>query len=137
MLHMAKLRVLVGARVSHVQGPEKISHVVQQEAGAKWAKDHGHDVVGTVEDLGVSASVSPFARDDLGPWLSPEKAHEWDVLMLLCQRERLVSGDLMLPGSLLGVHSSVDHINKVAFEDASGATGALSRLLACDEFLRG
>jgi DNA invertase Pin-like site-specific DNA recombinase len=78
---MTTLRVLVGARVSHVQGPEKISHVVQQEAGAKWAKDHGHGVVGTVEDLGVSASISPFARDDLGAWLSPEKAHEWDVLV--------------------------------------------------------
>jgi hypothetical protein len=58
-------------------------------------------------------------------------------LMLLCQRERLVSGDLVLPGGLIGVHGSVDHIDKVAFEDASGATGTFGGLLAGDEFLRG
>jgi hypothetical protein len=57
--------------------------------------------------------------------------------MLLCQRERLVSGDLVLPGGLIGVHGSVDHIDKVAFEDASGATGTFGGLLAGDEFLRG
>lgn len=66
---------------THVQGPQKVSHEVQLEAGEKWAKDHGHEIVGTVQDLGVSASISPFEREDLGPWLSPEKSHEWDVLV--------------------------------------------------------
>ncbi|VBA57640.1 hypothetical protein LAUMK191_04109 [Mycobacterium attenuatum] len=29
----------------------------------------------------MSASVSPFDRPDLGPWLTDEKAQEWDVLV--------------------------------------------------------
>ena len=75
------LRALVGARVSHVQGPQKVSHIAQQETGLKWVAEHGHTVVGTLTDLGVSASVSPFDRPDLGPWLSDDKSHEWDVLV--------------------------------------------------------
>jgi site-specific DNA recombinase len=75
------LRALVGARVSALQGPQKVSHIAQQETGAKWATEHGHEITGSIQDLGVSASVSPFERPDLGPWLSPEKAHEWDVLV--------------------------------------------------------
>ncbi len=43
--------------------------------------ERGHTVAGTIQDLGVSASVSPFDRPDLGPWLTEEKAHEWDVLV--------------------------------------------------------
>jgi site-specific DNA recombinase len=76
-----QLRALVGARVSHVQGPQKVSHVAQQETGLKWVAEHGHAVVGTIHDLGVSASVNPFERPDLGPWLADDKAHEWDVLV--------------------------------------------------------
>jgi DNA invertase Pin-like site-specific DNA recombinase len=64
-----------------VQGPQKVSHIAQQETGAKWVAEHGHDVVGTIHDLGVSASVSPFDRPDLGPWLTDERIHEWDVLV--------------------------------------------------------
>jgi site-specific DNA recombinase len=75
------LRALVGARVSVVQGPQKVSHIAQQETGAKWVAEHKHDVVGTIHDLGVSASVSPFDRPDLGPWLTDEKSDEWDVLV--------------------------------------------------------
>jgi site-specific DNA recombinase len=65
----------------HVQGPQKVSHIAQQESGLKWAAEHKHKVVGTIQDLGVSASVSPFDRPDLGPWLTDEKSHEWDVLV--------------------------------------------------------
>jgi len=77
----SQLRCLVGARVSVVQGPQKVSHIAQQETGAKWVAEQGHTVVGTFQDLGVSASVSPFDRPDLGPWLAAEKSHEWDVLV--------------------------------------------------------
>jgi site-specific DNA recombinase len=76
-----QLRALVGARVSHVQGPQKVSHIAQQETGLKWVAEHGHTVVGTIHDLGVSASVNPFERPDLGPWLADERQHEWDVLV--------------------------------------------------------
>lgn len=75
------LRALVGARVSHVQGPQKVSHIAQQETGLKWVAEHGHTVVGTLQDLGVSATVKPADRPDLGPWLADDKAHEWDVLV--------------------------------------------------------
>jgi site-specific DNA recombinase len=76
-----QLRALVGARVSHVQGPQKVSHIAQQETGLKWVAEHGHTVAGTIQDLGVSASVNPFERPDLGPWLADDKQHEWDVLV--------------------------------------------------------
>jgi site-specific DNA recombinase len=75
------LRALVGARVSHVQGPQKVSHIAQHETGLKWVAEHGHTVVGTIQDLGVSATVNPFDRPDLGPWLAEDKAHEWDLLV--------------------------------------------------------
>jgi DNA invertase Pin-like site-specific DNA recombinase len=76
-----QLRALVGARVSHVSGLQKVSHIAQQETGLKWVAEHGHTVVGTIQDLGVSASVSPFERPDLGPWLADDKQHEWQVLV--------------------------------------------------------
>jgi site-specific DNA recombinase len=44
------LRALVGARVSHAQGPQKVSHIAQQECGLKWVSDHGHSVVETFAD---------------------------------------------------------------------------------------
>ncbi len=76
-----QLRAVVGARVSVVQGPQKVSHIAQREAGMKWVAEHGHTVVGTIQDLGVSASINPFERPDLGPWLTEEKSHEWDALV--------------------------------------------------------
>ncbi|ERB55589.1 hypothetical protein N806_31130 [Rhodococcus sp. P27] len=75
------LKALVGARVSVVQGPQKVSHIAQQETGAKWVAEHGHTIVGTFQDLDVSATVSPFERPDLGPWLTEEKSHQWDILV--------------------------------------------------------
>lgn len=77
----ARLRALVGARVSVLQGPQKVSHVAQIETATKWAEGKGYDVVGTIEDLGVSASVSPFDRPDLGPWLDAQRAGDWDALV--------------------------------------------------------
>ncbi|MBX7435532.1 recombinase family protein [Mycobacterium sp. Y57] len=75
------LRALVGARVSVVQGPQKVSHLAQLETATKWAKDKGYEVVGTFEDLGVSAEKRPEDRPDLGPWLTDEGAAEWDVIV--------------------------------------------------------
>ncbi|QIS08218.1 recombinase family protein [Nocardia arthritidis] len=75
------LRAIVGARVSHVQGPQKVSHIAQHATGNKWADDNGAAVVGTFQDLDVSASVSPFERPDLGQWFKEENAHAWDVMV--------------------------------------------------------
>lgn len=83
---MRQLRCLVGARVSHladaVETTSKVSHLAQTEEGQRWALAQGYTVVGTFEDLGVSAGkTTPFERPDLGQWLAPERLHEWDVLV--------------------------------------------------------
>ncbi len=42
----------------------------------------GARIVGTFEDLDVSATVSPFQRPDLGPWLDDkQRGSEWDVII--------------------------------------------------------
>jgi len=76
-----KLRALVGARVSVVQGPQKVSHLAQIESATKWAEAKGYEIVGTFEDLGVSAEKRPEDRPDLGPWLTDEGAARWDVIV--------------------------------------------------------
>lgn len=74
------LRAVVGARVSVVKGVEKVSHLVQKEAGQRYADRSGWEVVGYFQDLDVSAEVRPFDRPDLGPWLR-EKASLWDAMI--------------------------------------------------------
>lgn len=76
-----QLRALVGARVSHVQGPQKVSHIAQLETTTKWAESKGYKIVGQFEDLGVSAEKRPEDRPDLGQWLTDERSHEWDVIV--------------------------------------------------------
>lgn len=78
---MSALRALVGARVSHVQGEEKTSHISQRTKGAAYAESQGWEVVGTFEDLDVSAiKLSPFERPDLKTWLT-DRAFDWDALI--------------------------------------------------------
>lgn len=76
-----QLRAVVGARVSVLKGDEKVSHVAQRESGVRWATSQGWPIVGEFEDLDVSATVSPFDRPDLGPWLTDEQAYSWDVMI--------------------------------------------------------
>lgn len=76
------LRCIVGARVSVLTGPQKVSQLAQIETGASWVGRNDGEVIGTFEDLGVSATVPPPARPDLGPWLTdPEKVQEWDAIV--------------------------------------------------------
>ncbi|PQE02834.1 recombinase family protein [Mycobacterium sp. EPG1] len=75
------LRALVGARVSVVQGPQKVSHEAQIESTTRWAASKGYEVVGTFQDLGVSAEKRPEDRPELGRWLTDEGATEWDVIV--------------------------------------------------------
>jgi DNA invertase Pin-like site-specific DNA recombinase len=75
------LRAIVGARVSVVQGPQKVSHIAQIETATKWAETRGYEIVGTFEDLGVSAEKPPHERPDLGPWLTEEGSSQWDVIV--------------------------------------------------------
>ncbi|MFD8142580.1 recombinase family protein [Streptomyces sp. NPDC059708] len=75
------IRAVIGARVSVVKGDEKVSHLDQHETGQAYAVGKGWEVVGAFEDLDVSASVSPFERPDLGPWLDLDRrGREWDAM---------------------------------------------------------
>lgn len=79
---MSNLRCLVGARVSVLTGPQKVSQLAQLETGARWVAQNDGEVIATFEDLGVSASVPPDERPDLGAWLTdPEKVSRWDALV--------------------------------------------------------
>jgi DNA invertase Pin-like site-specific DNA recombinase len=74
------IRAVVGARVSHVQGPEKTSHHTQRSKGQAYAESQSWEVVGAFEDLDVSAiKLSPFERPDLSEWL--HRSSEWDALV--------------------------------------------------------
>jgi site-specific DNA recombinase len=81
---VGQVRALVGARVSHVQGAEKISHIEQTKTGSDYADRHEWPIVGTFEDLDVSAmKTTPFERPDLGPWLDDERqGRDWDALIV-------------------------------------------------------
>jgi site-specific DNA recombinase len=76
-----QLRALVGARVSVLTGPQKVSNIAQLETATKWAESKGYEIVGRFEDLGVSASVRPDERPDVGQWLTDEGASKWDVIV--------------------------------------------------------
>lgn len=71
----------MGARVSHVQGDQKTSHFDQRKISVKHAEQQGWDIVGSFEDLDVSAiKTSPWERPDLKPWLT-DQAYDWDALI--------------------------------------------------------
>lgn len=54
---------------------------VQRRAIQRWADDNGHTIVGWAIDLGVSASVAPDRRRELGPWLKdPLRLAQWQIL---------------------------------------------------------
>ncbi len=60
---------------------ESTSPERQREHIERWAAAYGHTIVGWAEDVGVSASVSPFKREKLGPWLTdPLKMTTYDGL---------------------------------------------------------
>lgn len=83
-----QVRAIVGARVSHVQGKQKVSHLEQHDTGGKYSVGQGWDIVGSFEDLDISAiKTSPWERPDLKPWLA-DRAHEWDA-MIVTKTDRL------------------------------------------------
>ncbi|MFD9595843.1 hypothetical protein ACFWA9_24285 [Kitasatospora sp. NPDC059973] len=48
----------------------KVSHLAQAESAARHALAKQWEIVGSFEDLDVSAEVTPWKRPDLGPWLT-------------------------------------------------------------------
>ena len=76
----APLRAIVGARVSTFSDA-KVSHTAQIEAATRWATSNNAEVVGSFEDLGVSASIPPEERPELGRYLTPEGLEGWTVIV--------------------------------------------------------
>ncbi|MCW2551137.1 MAG: 31, gp66 [Mycobacterium sp.] len=77
---LADMRVLGRVRLSRAT-EESTSVERQRELIENWAKAGDHQIVGWAEDLDVSGSVDPFDTPALGPWLTGEKATEWDILV--------------------------------------------------------
>jgi DNA invertase Pin-like site-specific DNA recombinase len=75
------LRALLAVRLSHLTD-ESTSPDRQRAVTREHAVRQGWQVVGTAEDLDVSAStVPPFERPRLGPWLAEPQCHAWDALV--------------------------------------------------------
>ena len=75
------LRTLLAVRLSNLTD-ETTSPERQREVTQGHADQQGWTVVGTAEDLDVSAStVPPFDRPRLGQWLREPKYHQWDALV--------------------------------------------------------
>lgn len=77
---MTRLRVLGAIRLSR-KTDESTSPVRQRGRIDWWTGGNKADLIDVAEDLDVSGKISPFERDGLGPWLTDEKAAEWDVLV--------------------------------------------------------
>ncbi|MEU9045675.1 MULTISPECIES: recombinase family protein [unclassified Kitasatospora] len=75
------VRAVVGSRVSDTHGDEgKVSHLVQAESATRHAVSKEWEIVGSFEDLDVSAQITPWKRPDLGPWLT-QRQGEWDAMV--------------------------------------------------------
>lgn len=72
-------RVLGARRLSH-DTDASTSVERQGDSIDAWARSHTHTVIYMTDDTDVSGAVSPFDRDDLGPWLRAPKLAQWDVL---------------------------------------------------------
>jgi site-specific DNA recombinase len=56
--------VRLSNRTEETTSPER-----QREIITRWAESHDHEIIGWAVDLGISASVSPWERPELGEWL--------------------------------------------------------------------
>ncbi|WP_194282976.1 recombinase family protein [Saccharothrix syringae] len=73
-------RAIVGARVS-VMTPGKTSQDEQYLTGERYVQQQSWELVGSFEDLDVSAmDLDPWQRPDLAPWLT-DRMHEWDAIV--------------------------------------------------------
>lgn len=73
------MRVLGRVRLSR-STEESTSVERQREAIEQWASLQGHEIIGWAEDLDISGGMDPFTTPGLGPWLTDEHLHQWDVL---------------------------------------------------------
>ena len=75
-------RALGSARLSR-KTDESTSIERQREQITLTAQIRGDELIHITEDSDISGSISPFAREGLGPWLiDPEKIAQWDTLIV-------------------------------------------------------
>lgn len=75
-------RTLGAARLSRKKD-ESTSIERQIEQITLTAQIRGDKLIHITEDSDISGSISPFAREGLGPWLiDPEKISQWDTLVV-------------------------------------------------------
>src|SRR5579859_6381144 len=75
-------KVLVAARLSRlVKGRDQLSIERQDDAAGRYATEAGDDSPVLAADPGVSGSVSPFKRPNLGPYLTDNPPAEWSELV--------------------------------------------------------
>lgn len=73
-------QVLAGIRQSKRRDLSESPETQRKDIKA-WVDRLGHVVASEAVDIGVTASVSPFKRPQLGPWLTdPELLAQWDIL---------------------------------------------------------
>jgi len=73
------MRVLGARRLSN--GSDGSTSVERQgDRITGHADAHGHELIALTDDTDISGVISPFDRDDLGPWLRAPKLGEWDAL---------------------------------------------------------
>lgn len=79
---MDRVRALGASRLSRLKD-ESTSIQRQRKQITLTAQVRGDRLIHITEDSDVSGSVSPFEREDLGPWLTePAKIAQWDVLVI-------------------------------------------------------
>lgn len=79
---MDRVRSLGGTRLSRMKD-ESTSIERQREQITLTAQVRGDELIHITEDTDISGGISPFDREDLGPWLTePEKISQWDVLIV-------------------------------------------------------
>ena len=75
-------RVLVAARKSRlIKGQDSVSIERQDDNRVKYAAEIGDSAPIIARDAGVSGSVSPFKRPDLGPYLTDTPPETWTELV--------------------------------------------------------
>jgi site-specific DNA recombinase len=79
MVTSLDVRVLARIRLSRATD-ESTSIERQREIVESWAKQNDHEIIGWATDEDVSGSVDPFDTPALGPWLSDDRKHEWDIV---------------------------------------------------------
>jgi DNA invertase Pin-like site-specific DNA recombinase len=76
------MRLLGEARLSR-DDDDSLSIEVQDDKITYTAKARGDRLMYMAHDVDVSGAVSPFDREDLGPWLTePDKIAQWDALIV-------------------------------------------------------